>query len=139
MRPREWTLEELEVGTEASFERRIDDSDLDAFAWLSGDHNPLHVDQKVAQRAGYQDRVIPGVLLAALVSRLVGMELPGYKSLLLGLKLDFVTPSFPGETLRVAGRVQSIHREQRVIVLRLEITGEGELRARGTAMVRVEP
>ena len=93
----------------------------------------------MAQHEGYRDRVVPGAFFAALVSRLVGMELPGYKSLLLGLKLDFVTPSFPGENIRVAGRVQSIHHEQRVIVLRLEITSEGKLHARGTAMVRVEP
>ena len=137
MKAREWTLQQLTVGTEARFEHRIESSDVDEFARLSGDWNPLHTDRQFAQRAGFRDRVVHGAMLMALASRLVGMELPGRQGLLLSLKLDFVAPSFPEDIVEVLGRVQSIHPEQRVVVLRLMISSGGELRARGSAMVRV--
>ena len=137
MQARELNLQQLEVGTEASFEHRIVTSDVDEFARLSGDQNPLHTDPMFAQSAGFPDRVVHGSFLMALASRLIGMELPGKQSFLLSLKLDFVAPSFPGDILKVLGRVQSIHPEQRVAVLRLRISSGEELRARGSAMVRV--
>jgi acyl dehydratase len=137
MKPREWTLEKLTVGTEACFKHRIFNSDVDNFVRLSGDYNPLHADRQFAKSAGFRDRVVHGAMLVALASRFVGMELPGRQSLLLSLKLDFVAPTFPGDIVEVLGRVESIHLEQRVVVLRLMISCGGELRARGSAMVRV--
>lgn len=138
MQAREWTLEELTVGTEGSFERSISAADVDTFAQLSGDHNPLHTDRRYAQGRGFRDRVVHGALLSALVSRFVGMELPGRRSLLLSMKLDFAAPSFPGDALKVSGEVQSVHLDQRVVVLRVRICCGEEVRARGAAMVRVE-
>jgi 3-hydroxybutyryl-CoA dehydratase len=137
MKPREWTLEQLKVGTKACFEHCISDSDVDEFARLSGDYNPLHADQQFAKSTGFRDRVVHGAMLVALASRFVGMELPGRRSLLLSLKLDFVAPTFPGDIVEVLGRVESIHPQPRVVVLRLMISCGGELRARGSAMVRV--
>ena len=138
VKARDRTLEELSVGLEARFEQRLTDSDLDAFARLSGDHNPRHTSQEFSQRAGHRDRVVHGALLAALASRLIGMELPGRRALLLSLRLDFVAPTFPGETLEVVGTVESIHPAQRTIVMRLRIGCAGEPRARGSATVRIE-
>lgn len=138
MEPRLWTLDELTVGTNARFEQQVTEADIDAFARLSGDHNPLHTDPSYARQAGYRDRVVHGALLSALVSRFVGMELPGKKSLLLSMKMDYAAPTFPGDTLDVSGQVQSIHTEQRVVVLKIRIHCGDELRARGTAMVRVD-
>lgn len=138
MKIQEWTLEELTVGREACFQRCITEADLQGFAQLSGDHNPLHTDAAYARQAGFGDRVVHGAFLTALVSRFVGMELPGRRSLLLSMKLDFVAPSFVGDTLAVSGRVQSVHAEQRVVVLRMRIHCGTALRARGSAMVRVE-
>jgi 3-hydroxybutyryl-CoA dehydratase len=129
----------LTVGTEAHFEQRLTETDVDAFARLSGDHNPLHTDLSFAQQAGYRDRVVHGALLSALVSRFVGMELPGRQSLLLSMKMDYVAPTFPGDTVAVTGQVQSIHAEQRVVVLRIRIHCDEEVRARGSVMVKIQP
>ena len=131
------SLEDLTIGATASFGRKIETSDVDAFAQLSGDSNPLHSDRAFAQRCGFRDRVVHGAFLAGLASRLVGVHLPGRRSFLLGLKLDFTAPTFPGETVQVKGTVISIHPAQRVVVLRLDITSGGETRARGSATVRV--
>ena len=134
---RDWTLEQLEPGTVASFEHTLTEAEVDAFASLSGDHNPLHCDAAYGRAAGFRGRVAHGVLLGALVSRLIGTELPGRWSLLLGLRLDFLAPTYPGDTLTVQGRVDSVHLEQRTVTIRLSITCAGETRLRGSAMVRM--
>jgi|RhiMetStandDraft_4_1073278.scaffolds.fasta_scaffold93079_2 3-hydroxybutyryl-CoA dehydratase len=132
---RDWTLEQLKAGTAASFEHTITEAELDAFAALSGDRNPLHCDPAYGRAFGFRDRFAHGVLLGALVSRLIGMELPGRRSLLLSLRLDFVAPTFPGDTVTVQGHVESVHLEQRTVAIRLSITCAGETRLRGSALV----
>jgi acyl dehydratase len=134
---RDWTLEQLSPGIEAGFEHAITEAEVDAFATLSGDRNPLHCDPAYGRAAGFRDRVAHGVLLGALVSRLIGTELPGRRSLLLSLRLDFVAPTYPGDTITVQGRVDSVHLEQRTVMIRLSITCAGETRLRGSAMVRM--
>ncbi len=132
------TLGSLTIGDSAYFERRIDALDIDAFAKLSGDQNSLHMDGGAARARGYRDRVVHGALLAALVSRLIGMHLPGERGLMLSLRLDFAAPSHPGDTLRVTGTVSGIHPAERAAVIRVSVTCADQLRARGSAMVRVE-
>lgn len=131
------TFEECTVGMEARFERRILASDVDEFARLSGDYNPLHTDSEFARRSGFRDRVVHGALLVAMISRVVGMDLPGSQSLLLSLKLDFAAPTFPDEKLEVISRVQSLHENEKVVMLSLRIMCAEETRARGSALVRV--
>lgn len=132
------TFSECKVGMEARFERRLDAAEVDEFARLSGDHNPLHTDADFARRAGFRDRVVHGALLVAMVSSLVGMELPGAQSLLLSLKLDFTAPTFPDEKVEVVGKIESLHPDQQVIAMRLRITCGAETRARGSALVQVK-
>jgi len=139
VQPRAWTLAALTIGTEARFTREVSEADVDHFAQLSGDHNPLHTNRAYAQETGYRDRVVHGGFLSALASRLVGMELPGLRSLLLSMKLDYLAPTFPGDMLEVLGTVQSLHHAERVVVLRITIRCGNEVRARGSAVVRIQP
>jgi 3-hydroxybutyryl-CoA dehydratase len=133
----DWTLDQLSPGMEAGFEQTVTVAEVDAFATLSGDRNPLHCDAAYARASGFPDRVVHGAFLDALISRLIGTELPGRRSLLLGQRLDFVAPTYPGDVLRVRGRVDSVHLEQRTVAIRLSITCRGETRLRGSALVRV--
>ena len=134
---RDWSLRDIVEGAAASFERRIEARDIDAFAQLSGDVSPLHVDAEYARAQGFHDRVAHGALLAGLASRLIGTELPGRRALLLNLRLDFPAPTFSGDVLEVAGTVSAVHASQQVIQVRIEIRCGVEVRARGSAMVRV--
>jgi len=134
----DWTLETLVVGTSASFERCIEAADVDTFARLSGDNNPLHMEVAFARALGHRDRVVHGALLTALASQLVGVHLPGRRSFLLSLKMDYVAPTYPGDTVVVSGNVRSIHLSQRAVMMQLSITCGEEVRSRGAAMVRVE-
>lgn len=127
----------LSEGARFAFRHRITAAEVDAFARLSGDANRLHMDHEYARQQGHRDRVVHGALLAALVSRLIGMELPVRRTLLLGLNLHFVAPTYPEDVIEVAGVVASVHPAADVVTLKLTLTCGDELRARGTAMVRV--
>ncbi|HEX7070639.1 MAG TPA: MaoC family dehydratase [Rhodothermales bacterium] len=129
--------EELEVGLEARFDRTITVADVDAFAELTGDRNPLHVDAAYARSQGFADRVVHGALLGGLVSNLVGMNLPGWRSLLLSVKLDFPAPTYPGDTVTAIATVDSLHEAQQIVMLKIRIVCGEQVRARGTAMVKV--
>lgn len=132
-----WTLEELADGSTARFQHCIAAADVDAFAELSGDRNPLHTDDAHARRCGFGGRVVHGALLTALVSRMIGMELPGHNALLLKLDLEFPRPTFAGDTVEVVATVASTHPAQNVVALRIRVSCGEETRVRGSALVRL--
>jgi acyl dehydratase len=134
---RTWRWEQLSEGTTAGLLCHIEPADLDAFIRLSGDHNPLHTDREFAVRQGFRDRVVHGALLGALVSRFIGMELPGRDAMLLSLDLRFAAPTYPGDAIEIVGTVVSLHASQRALVVQLDLHCGPELRARGKALVRV--
>jgi len=119
-------------------ERQVTADDLDRFIALSGDANPLHADAAFARSRGFRDRVVHGALLGAFVSELIGMRLPGRRSQLASLTLDFAAPTYPGDRLEIEATVKSVHPATRVVVLRIAIRCGAELRVRGSAIVRVE-
>ncbi|MBV9081501.1 MAG: MaoC family dehydratase, partial [Acidobacteriaceae bacterium] len=67
----------IKVGDTATLTRTIEERDVRAFANLSGDFNPLHIQQEFAKRTSYQRPVVHGLLIGSYVSTLVGMHLPG--------------------------------------------------------------
>jgi 3-hydroxybutyryl-CoA dehydratase len=131
----EWTFEQLREGQDYSFEATVAEADIDAFAVLTGDANPLHMIKKFAVDRGYENRVIHGALLAGLVSRLVGVHLPGKDCLLQELALKFVAPAYAGDRLTVKGVIDQWSEGTRAIVLRVQITCARGLVARGKAIV----
>ena len=127
MKAKEKNLEDINVGNSASFERTVTDDDLVNFAALSGDCNPLHLEGKV----------VYGMFLGVLMSRLIGMELPGKKALLVKECLEFKKPARVGDTLSVKGSVIFKSQSSRLIELLIEIRKDKELLASGSAHVRV--
>ena len=69
----EYTFDEIEIGLTKQFQITITESMIDGFAKISGDYNPLHMDEKFAQSRDFINRVCHGMLLGSLFSRLVGM------------------------------------------------------------------
>ncbi len=96
---------DLHVGLRHEFEVTLTAAMFDAFAALSGDENPLHVDGDYARAAGFPGPVAFGLLTSVFYSRLVGVHLPGRHALLHGIDLDFSSPAFAGDTLRVSGEI----------------------------------
>ena len=130
-------FDSLKVGDKASFERTISDDDVRAFADLSGDYNPLHTDDSYARTTEFGNRVVYGMFLGALVSRLVGMHLPGKRALFMKESLEFKKPVYIGDTVRVEGVITSASNATRIIELDIRLSTEKGLVAAGQAHVRV--
>ena len=92
-------FKEIQVGDSASIERIISLEDIEFFSNLTGDKNPLHVDQSFAEKAKFGARVAHGMLTSSFISTLIGMTLPGEGSIITNISLDFRKPVFIGDSL----------------------------------------
>ena len=129
--------EEIQIGDRASVTRTITEEDVQAFAALSGDVNPLHVDAAYAATTPFGQRVAHGMLAASLISTVVGTRLPGLGAVYLGQELRFVAPTRLGDTLTATGEV--IHKREDKPILRLRTTvtrDDGTVVVEGEAVVK---
>jgi enoyl-CoA hydratase len=129
------------IGERATIEHAFAAADVAAFARLSGDDNPIHVDAAAARAAGFEREVVHGVLVTGLLSRLLGSELPGPGTILLGQDLRFRRPVYVGEPVRASVEVTAVRQDKPVITLRswVEIAATGEAAVDGTTTVLLRP
>jgi len=124
---------EIEVESSYSFTRVLSGDDVQAFAQLSGDFNPLHVDEKFAIQSQFGRPVVHGMLTSSLFSTLVGMYCPGEKSLYLSQTLQFKMPLFYGDEVKVVGTVTGKVDAFRLLKLKTEIFRDDDLIVSGEA------
>jgi|SRR5690606_19971304 len=96
-----YSYEQLEVGQNASVERTITEQDILMFAAVSGDCNPVHLDEQFAANSRFKERIAHGMLSGALISAAIALELPGPGSVYLGQQLSFARPVKIGDTLTI--------------------------------------
>jgi 3-oxoacyl-[acyl-carrier protein] reductase len=118
--------EVLGVGFEASIERAITEADIEAFAALTGDHNPIHLDPSFATRTKVGRPIAHGMLSASFISTVIGTWLPGPGALWTNLSLRFLRPAYAGDTLRVTVRVRHRSEATRTLVLDVSVAGKQE-------------
>jgi acyl dehydratase len=133
---RAYRFDELEEGQQCELRRRLSAGEIDAFAQVSGDHNPLHVDAAFARAAGFPDRIAHGMLLASWLSAAIAEELPGRGTVYLRQSLEFRQAALPGDELLLRLTVSEKKRRGRVL-LSCEICNadSGKTVLRGTAEV----
>jgi len=95
----------IEVGAAAHLKKTITREDIEAFAALSGDYNPLHMDCEFARRTTFQKPVAHGMLLGSFVSTMIGMQLPGAGALWTRQAFRWLAPVFAGDTIAIELRV----------------------------------
>ena len=132
-----YKYEEIEVGKVSSFTRTITREDVTAFALLTGDGNPLHIDENFGRKSKFKKNIVHGMLCASLFSTLVGMHCPGEKCLYLGQTLQFRMPLFYGETIEVRGTVIEKFDAISMIKLKMEILRDKDIIVMGEASVQV--
>lgn len=137
MKPTSLCYSDIKIGGIYEFERTITYADVLGFAELTGDHNPLHVDQEFGAQSQFRRNVVHGMLVGSLFSNLVGMYCPGKNALYVSQTLQFRKPVFYGDHVMVRGTVMAKHDALRMIVMRTEIMCEGEVVVDGEAKVRV--
>jgi acyl dehydratase len=130
----------IRPGDRVSVEHVFTADDVEAFARLSGDDNPIHLDADTARAAGFAREVVHGVLVTSLISRLLGTRLPGPGTILLGQELSYRRPVHPGDQLTATVEVTSVREDKPVIVLRTWVEGtEVVLDGEATVIVREVP
>jgi 3-hydroxybutyryl-CoA dehydratase len=106
---------------------------VDGFVGLSGDDSPIHVSNEAARARGFPGRVVHGLLLGALVSSLIGTELPGAQGVLQDFQICFRFPCAVGDQLIVRLWVADFHESVRTLILKFEIENqEGLVLATGS-------
>jgi len=110
---------------------------LEQYGKLSGDFNPLHIDDQYAMEKGFKSRVAYGNIYGMLLSTLVGMDLGHPQVMLLSQKFDFKKPAYVGDTIKLTATVAATSVSVRVIELNLEFCNvSGDAVASGKCQVR---
>ena len=133
----ELAYEDIKIGDEASLTRTITEVHIVNYAGLTGDWNPMHADAEHAAQSMFGERIAHGMLVAGLISAVLGTQLPGPNSIYLGQDLNFVAPVKIGDTLKVIVTVTEKRDDKRIIKLRTYATNQrGEMVIDGTAVVK---
>jgi 3-hydroxybutyryl-CoA dehydratase len=126
------------VGDSAEITKTIEQADIHAFAGVTGDHNPVHVDEAFAQTTRFGRTIAHGMLSASLISAVLANKLPGAGSIYLGQTLEFVAPVFPGDEITARVTVKEIREDKPIIKLETVCTNQnGKPVIRGEATVLV--
>ena len=120
----ELNFNEIEIGDSREFKITITNSMVDEFAKISGDFNPLHVDEKYAQTTKFGKRVVHGMLLASFLSQMVGMYLPGKHALYSSQTLEFHNPCFVDDEINVISKVIDKSQSTKIIKIESKISNE---------------
>lgn len=128
----------FQVGESASLTRTITEDDVVAFARLTGDTNPLHLDEAYARTTRFGRRIAHGLLTAGLISALLGTELPGPGAIYLEQSLRFLEPVYPGDTITATVEVTAYREDKGLVTLRTEcFNQQGEQVLTGEAVLLV--
>lgn len=131
-----FTIEELFIGQCASFAKTITEYDIYAFAGITGDMNPAHINEEYARETQFHGRIAHGMLTAGLISAVIGMQLPGPGSIYIKQELFFLSPVHIGDTVTSQVSVQSLEREKNRVILSTVCTNQdGVCVANGTAYI----
>ena len=101
----ELSYNEISIGQQESFIIKITESMVEKFSNLSGDLNPLHMDNQFAESSSFKKRIVHGMLLASFFSQLIGMKLPGKNALYFSQTLNFRSPCYIDDEIEIVGKV----------------------------------
>ena len=114
----EYTFDKIEIGLKKDFQIKITESLVNDFAKISGDFSPIHMNENYAKGTIFKKRIVHGMLLSSLLSRIQGMYLPGKHALYFSQSLNFRNPCFIDDTITVSGTV--IAKSESTKILKIE-------------------
>ena len=106
-------FEDLQLGMEADFQKTVSEADIIAFANVSGDKNPVHLDAAYAARSMFKERIAHGMLTAGYISAVFGMELPGPGAIYVSQTLNFKAPVRIGDVVTAKVKVAELMPQKR--------------------------
>jgi 3-hydroxybutyryl-CoA dehydratase len=110
-------LEDLDLGMSATYAKTVSEADIVLFAGISGDNNPLHLDDDYARSTMFKSRIAHGMLTASFISTVVGTRLPGPGCVYVSQNLRFKAPVRIGDTVRAVVEVTAIDQDRARVTL----------------------
>jgi 3-hydroxybutyryl-CoA dehydratase len=128
----------FKIGDKASRSLMIDDDTVRAFAEVTGDTNPVHLDDEYASGTRFGRRIAHGMIAAGLVSATLANDLPGPGTVYLSQTLKFKLPVYPGDTVTATVEVLSVRPDKPIVTLSTVCTNQdGKVVLDGEAVVLV--
>ena len=125
-----------EIGQTATIKKTLDKQTVEAFASVSEDYNPIHLDEDFAKTTQFERPIVHGMLASSLISGLLASKVPGAGSIYLGQSLKFVRPIFVGETVTAKVEVTSVRDDKPIAVISTQVLNtNGEVAVDGEATV----
>ncbi|HYP50472.1 MAG TPA: MaoC family dehydratase [Pyrinomonadaceae bacterium] len=129
---------DLKIGDKFSTSKQITDSVVRAFADLSGDYNPIHIDEEFAKTTRFGRRIAHGMISGALISAVLGYEFKERRVVYLSQTMKFVAPVFIDDTVTAAATVTNIRKDKNIVTLETVCTNQnGETTLKGEAVVMI--
>lgn len=132
-----YKFEDLSVGMTHQTEHVITEDDIELFAQVSGDRNPLHMDDEFAKHTPFGQRIAHGALTASYISGILGNDLPGPGSIFVGLNMRFRRPVYIGSHVTVKVEVTEMKERGNRVTLKVSCNVDGKAAISGEAMVMV--
>ena len=130
------TISEMSIGQKATYSKTCTADDVKLFATVSGDVNPVHLDEAFAQTTPFGQCIAHGMYTGALVSAALAVELPGPGTIYLGQEIKFKAPVFIGDTITVELEVETMREDKAIVSLKCTCTNQDDkVVAAGTATV----
>ncbi len=132
-----YCIEDLVVGQQAFIEKPVMESDIEIFAEVTGDHNPVHLDETYAAGTFFKGRIAHGMLSAGFISAVIGMKLPGPGAIYMSQTLRFLAPVRIGDEVKTVVRVETIDLDRKRSQLLCWCEVAGKRVVEGEALVYV--
>jgi 3-hydroxybutyryl-CoA dehydratase len=124
------------VGDSAQLSKTVKDEDIRIFAEVTGDKNPLHLDDEFASKTIFKRRIAHGILTAALISSVIGNRLPGNGTIYLSQTLNFLAPVYVGDEITAKVEVLQVLKEGKRLRLKTQVINQnGTVVIDGEALV----
>ena len=128
-------IEDIEMGMTRYLRKTVTAADIEMFAEVSTDRNPVHLDDDYAQDTIFEGRIAHGMLTASLISAVIGEQLPGHGTVYMGQTLKFLAPVRPGDMVYAEVKVIDIDLAKRRVRLDCHCSVDGKRVLAGEAMV----
>jgi 3-hydroxybutyryl-CoA dehydratase len=130
-------FEDLALGMEASLTHVVSTQDLDTFAALTGDRNPIHLDEDFASRTIFKGRIAHGMLTATFISAIFGTQLPGPGAIYISQTLNFRAPVRIGDEVVATARIAELFPEKKRVLFSCDCSVTGKTVLEGDALLLV--
>ena len=123
-RPRQHKCEEMQVGDSGQVTKTVTETDVILYAGITGDNNPVHINEIEAKASRFGQRLVHGMLTAGFISAVLGTCLPGKGAIYMGQTLKFLRPVHIGDTVTAIAEVIAKNEDKRQITMRTTVVNQ---------------